>query len=32
MFEELEIQRISDIAQKPPIVRSPLKDPTVVGQ
>ncbi len=31
MFEELEIQRISDIAQKPPIVRSPLKDPTVTG-
>jgi hypothetical protein len=29
MFEELEIQRLSDIAQKPPIVQSPLKDPTV---
>ena len=29
MFEELEIQRITDIAQKPPIVRSPLKDPTI---
>ena len=26
MFEELEIQRVTDVLQKPPIVPSPLRD------
>jgi len=26
MFEELEIQKVSDILQKPPIVPSPLQN------